>query len=48
MQPPPHTHTRSSLFMGVTMPVDPPPGTANVYILAGGTVAAVDQVGERG
>eukprot|EP00198_Chlamydomonas_reinhardtii_P013356 XP_001702693.1 predicted protein [Chlamydomonas reinhardtii] len=32
-----------SLFMGVTMPVDPPPGTANVYILAGGTVAAVDQ-----
>ncbi len=30
--------------MGVTMPVDPPPGAANVYILAGGTVAAVDQV----
>ncbi|GLC67718.1 hypothetical protein PLESTF_000598200 [Pleodorina starrii] len=32
-----------SLFMGVIMGVDPPIDTANVYILSGGSVAAVDQ-----
>ncbi|KXZ56496.1 hypothetical protein GPECTOR_1g444 [Gonium pectorale] len=32
-----------SLFMGVIMGVEPPSDTANVYILSGGSVAAVDQ-----
>jgi hypothetical protein len=33
-----------SLFMGVTVPVEATLGQANVYVLQGGTVAAVDQV----